>query len=162
MNSTQPQGPVITAHKRLANNTHQSQWQIISPPHHNNTSITKSTLITIITQSPEKDKSWSHNHKYSTIQQTAPEHRVLSSQDAGHRDWWNVRKNNLQNTAKEPEKPTTTTSEYSIPGKLWKESLWSHQNQLDIAWWFFFVDFGESSLPLIITIHPQQKTCWSP
>ena len=39
------------------------------------------------------------------------EHRGLqSSEDAhGHRDWQNVRKNNLQNTAKEPEKPTTTT-----------------------------------------------------
>ena len=36
------------------------------------------------------------------------EHRLLSSEDAGHRDWRNVRKNNLQNTAKEPEKPTTT------------------------------------------------------
>uniref|UniRef100_A0ABM5G160 Coiled-coil domain-containing protein 170 isoform X6 n=1 Tax=Pogona vitticeps TaxID=103695 RepID=A0ABM5G160_9SAUR len=33
---------------------------------------------------------------------------VLSSEDAGHRNWRNVRKNNLQNTAKEPEKPTTT------------------------------------------------------
>ena len=33
---------------------------------------------------------------------------VLSSEDAGHRDWRNVRKNNLQNMAKEPEKPTTT------------------------------------------------------
>ena len=33
---------------------------------------------------------------------------MLSSEDAGHRDWRNVRKNNLQNTAKEPEKPTTT------------------------------------------------------
>ena len=31
-------------------------------------------------------------------------HRVLSSEDAGHRDWRNIRKNNLQNTAKEPEK----------------------------------------------------------
>ena len=35
---------------------------------------------------------------------------LLSSEDAGHRDWRNVRKNNLQNTAKEPEKPTTTIS----------------------------------------------------
>uniref|UniRef100_A0ABM5FK34 Extracellular tyrosine-protein kinase PKDCC isoform X1 n=1 Tax=Pogona vitticeps TaxID=103695 RepID=A0ABM5FK34_9SAUR len=34
--------------------------------------------------------------------------RVLSSEDASHRDWRNVRKNNLQNKAKEPEKPTTT------------------------------------------------------
>ena len=33
---------------------------------------------------------------------------MLSSEDAGHRDWRNVRKNNLQNMAKEPEKPTTT------------------------------------------------------
>ena len=33
---------------------------------------------------------------------------VQSSEDAGHRDWRNVRKNKLQNTAKEPEKPTTT------------------------------------------------------
>ena len=33
---------------------------------------------------------------------------LLSSEDAGHRDWWNVRQNNLQNTAKEPEKSTTT------------------------------------------------------
>ena len=33
---------------------------------------------------------------------------VLSSEDAGHRDWQNVRKNNLQNMAKQPEKPTTT------------------------------------------------------
>ena len=39
---------------------------------------------------------------------TTPEHRVLSSEDAGHRDWRNVRKNNIQNTAKEPKKPTTT------------------------------------------------------
>ena len=41
---------------------------------------------------------------------TAPEHRklLLSSEDDGHRDWQNVRKNNLQNMAKEPEKPTTT------------------------------------------------------
>ena len=31
-----------------------------------------------------------------------------NSEDAGHRDWRNVRKTNLQNTAKEPEKPTTT------------------------------------------------------
>ena len=31
-NSTQPQGPVITAHKIPDNDTHQSQWQIISPP----------------------------------------------------------------------------------------------------------------------------------
>ena len=38
----------------------------------------------------------------------SPEYRLLSSEDAGHRDWQNVRKNNLQNTAKEPEKPTTT------------------------------------------------------
>ena len=37
------------------------------------------------------------------------EHRVLSSEDAGHRDWQNVRKNYLQNTAKEPKKPTTTS-----------------------------------------------------
>ena len=29
--------------------------------------------------------------------------RLLSSEDAGHRDWWNVRKNNLQNTAKGKE-----------------------------------------------------------
>ena len=35
---------------------------------------------------------------------------VLSSEDAGHRDWQNVRKNNLQNMAKEHEKPTTTNS----------------------------------------------------
>ena len=34
--------------------------------------------------------------------------RVLSSEDAGHRDWQNVRKNNLQNMPKEPEKPRTT------------------------------------------------------
>ena len=33
---------------------------------------------------------------------------MLSSEDAGHRDWRNVRKNNLQNMAKEPEIPTTT------------------------------------------------------
>ena len=33
---------------------------------------------------------------------------LQSSEDAGHRDWRNVRKNNLQNMAKEPEKPTTT------------------------------------------------------
>ena len=35
---------------------------------------------------------------------------LLSSEDAGHRDWRNVRKNHLQNTAKKPEKPTTTTT----------------------------------------------------
>ena len=40
-NSTQPQGPGIIAHKRSTNNTHQSQWQIISPPYHNNTPTTK-------------------------------------------------------------------------------------------------------------------------
>ena len=33
---------------------------------------------------------------------------LLSSEDAGHRDWRNVRKNHLQNTAKKPEKPRTT------------------------------------------------------
>ena len=32
------------------------------------------------------------------------EDRVLSSGDAGHRNWQNVRKNNLQNMAKEPKK----------------------------------------------------------
>ena len=32
----------------------------------------------------------------------------MSSEGAGHRDWRNVRKNNIHNTAKEPEKPTTT------------------------------------------------------
>ena len=73
-NSTQPKGPVITAHKRPDNDTHQSQWKIISPPYHNNTPTTKNKLITIITQSPGKDKSWSHSCKCSTIQQTAPEH----------------------------------------------------------------------------------------
>ena len=31
-----------------------------------------------------------------------------ASEDACHRDWRNVRKNKLQNMAKEPEKPTTT------------------------------------------------------
>ena len=56
----------------------------------------------------EKDKSLSHSHKYCIPKPATPEHRVLSSEDAGHRDWRNVRKNNLQNTAKEPEKPTTT------------------------------------------------------
>ena len=40
-NSTQPQGPRIIAQKRPAKDTHQSQWQIISPPYHNNTSTTK-------------------------------------------------------------------------------------------------------------------------
>ena len=30
---------------------------------------------------------------------------VLSSEDAGHRDWRNVRKDNLQNTAKDPKNP---------------------------------------------------------
>ena len=30
---------------------------------------------------------------------------LLSSEDASHRDWRNVRKNNLQNTAKEPKNP---------------------------------------------------------
>ena len=37
--------------------------------------------------------------KYSSPKQTAPEHRELSSEDAGHRDWQNVRKNKLQNMA---------------------------------------------------------------
>ena len=55
--------------------------------------------------STEKDKSPSHSHKYCTPKPTTPEHRVLSSEDAGHRDWRNVRKNNLQNMAKEPENP---------------------------------------------------------
>ena len=41
----------------------------------------------------------------------------LSSEDASHRDWRNVRKNNLQNMAKEPKKPTTT-----IRSRLWKPS----------------------------------------
>ena len=40
--------------------------------------------------------------------QHSPEHRVLSSEDAGHRDWRNDKKNKLQNMAEEPEKPTTT------------------------------------------------------
>ena len=44
----------------------------------------------------------------SLYKPTTPEHRVLSSEDAGHRDWRNIRKNNLQNMAKELEKPTTT------------------------------------------------------
>ena len=42
---------------------------------------------------------------------------LLSSEDAGHRDWWNVGKNNLQNTAKEPEKPITI-----IRSRPWKPS----------------------------------------
>ena len=48
--------------------------------------------------------------KYFTGRQepTTPEHRMLSSEDAGHRDWRNVRNKNLWNTAKQPEKPTTT------------------------------------------------------
>ena len=29
---------------------------------------------------------------------------MLSSEDAGHRDWQDVRKNNLKNMAKEPKK----------------------------------------------------------
>ena len=48
------------------------------PPYHNNIPITKNTLITIITQSPEKDKSWSYSYKCSTIPQTSPEHRQSS------------------------------------------------------------------------------------
>ena len=40
-NSTQPQGQGVTTHKRPANDTHQSQWQIISPPYRNNTPTTK-------------------------------------------------------------------------------------------------------------------------
>ena len=76
--STQPQGPVITAHKRLANNTHQSQWQIISPHYYKNTPTTNNTQLP---QSPnllKRTKSWSHSYKYSTIPQTAPEHRQSS------------------------------------------------------------------------------------
>ena len=37
--------------------------------------------------------------------------RVLSSEDPGHREWGNVRKNNLQSTVKEPGKPTATRME---------------------------------------------------
>ena len=42
------------------------------------------------------------------------------------RDWWNVRKNNFQNTAKEPEKKTTTT----VRSRPWKPSR--------IHWTFFY------------------------
>ena len=48
---------------------------------------------------------------------------LLSSEDAGHRDWQNVRKNNLQKTTKEPEKPTTT-----IRSRSWKPS-WIHSGK---------------------------------
>ena len=55
----------------------------------------------------------SHSYKYSTIKtnytRAHPEILLQSSEDAGHRDQQNVQKNNLQNMAKEPEKPTTTT-----------------------------------------------------
>ena len=34
---------------------------------------------------------------------------LQSSEDTGHRDWRNDRKNNLQNTAKKPEKPRQPT-----------------------------------------------------
>ena len=37
-----------------------------------------------------------------------------SSEDASHRDWQNVRKNNLQNMAKELEKPTTTIGKNTL------------------------------------------------
>ena len=120
-NSTQPQRPVITAHKIPANDTHQSQWQIISPPYHNNTLTTKNMLITIITQDSEKDKkliSQLQILNYPTnCTRTQTEFWLLFSEDAGHRDWRNVRKNNIQNTAKEPEKPTTT-----IRSRPWKLS----------------------------------------
>ena len=116
-NSTQPQGPVITVHKRPANNTHQSQWRIISLPYHNNTPTTTKNTDHHITQCPEKDKSWSHSYKYSSPKETGPEHRVLLlfSEDAGHRDWRNVRNNNLQTTAKEPKKPRTSKSLKLLP-----------------------------------------------
>ena len=43
--------------------------------------------------------------------------KKLATEDAGHRDWRNVRKNNLQNMAKEPEKPTTN-----------EDNVWFHKD----------------------------------
>ena len=44
----------------------------------------------------------------SEVKAWKPVSTLQSSENASHRDWWNIRKNNLQNTAKEREKPTTT------------------------------------------------------
>ena len=47
----------------------------------------------------------------SGVDRAWTEFLLQSSEDAGHRDWQNVRKNNLQKKAKEPQKPTTTAVE---------------------------------------------------
>ena len=53
------------------------------------------------------------------------EDSTLSSEDGSHRDSRNVRKDNIQNTAKEPEKPTRT-----IRSQPWKPSWIQIQNIL--------------------------------
>ena len=52
--------------------------------------------------------------------------KKLPSEDAGHRDWQNVRKNNLQNMAKEPEKPTTTNNKKPLQEK----------GDIDVSKWY--------------------------
>ena len=47
-------------------------------------------------------EDWSRNSVHALL------FLLQSFEDACHRDWRKVRKNNLQNMAKEPEKPTTT------------------------------------------------------
>ena len=55
--------------------------------------------------SPEKDEAdpIAVNAQLSKQLHQSTGFLLQSSEDAGHRDWRNVRKNNLQNTAKEPE-----------------------------------------------------------
>ena len=74
-----------------------------------NSAYTSRTLLQMVLSCPCSSES---SHLLSEAFQGAREKQlffVLSSENAGHRDWRNV-KNNLQNTAKEPEKPTTTTN----------------------------------------------------
>ena len=70
----------------------------------------KNTLITIITLSPEKDKSCSHSYKYSTMQQTAAEHGQssysCSSEDAGQKETGETSgRTTFRTWPKNPKKP---------------------------------------------------------